>query len=286
MISRLILSLRLLRMDGVCMGKVLSKELTSYDLLKCVAVIIMIIDHVGYYFYPDILWFRAIGRIGFPVWFFLIGHSTGRDMSVVFLGGAAALTGMNFVAGMDILPLNALVTIMCIRLILDETMRQMLVNKAAFIGLLIMMFFLIIPTGIFVEYGTQALILAVFGYVVRHRPEVSGFKSPKDVITLAMVISLMSFVIMQQMMFMFDMAEMLFMGTGTLIFCMILQSFKPISFPALTQKVPGVVRWFIQFCGRRTLEIYIVHLLLFKAAMMIIMPEAYGFMEWSWLPEK
>lgn len=61
-------------------GRMLPREVTSYDLLKCAAVIIMVIDHVGFYFYPENLWFRAVGRIGFPVWFFLVGYARGRDI--------------------------------------------------------------------------------------------------------------------------------------------------------------------------------------------------------------
>ena len=52
-------------MDAASMVKAkLPAEITSYDLLKAAAVIIMIIDHVGYYFFIDEMWWRAVGRIG------------------------------------------------------------------------------------------------------------------------------------------------------------------------------------------------------------------------------
>lgn len=46
-----------------------------YDYLKILAILTMIIDHVGYYFFPEILWLRLIGRIAFPLFLFLVGFS-------------------------------------------------------------------------------------------------------------------------------------------------------------------------------------------------------------------
>lgn len=39
--------------------------------LKMIAIITMVIDHVGYVMFPDIAAFRAIGRIAFPIFCFL-----------------------------------------------------------------------------------------------------------------------------------------------------------------------------------------------------------------------
>lgn len=40
--------------------------------LKMIAIICMVIDHVGYIFFPSVQAFRAIGRIAFPIFCFLI----------------------------------------------------------------------------------------------------------------------------------------------------------------------------------------------------------------------
>src|SRR5262245_51986648 len=109
-------------------AKTLPKDLTSYDLLKAEAVIIMIVDHIGFYFYPDQLWYRAVGRIGFPIWFFLVGYAQSRDISPKLVGGALILLVANMFAGMSIFPMNALVTIMLMRLALDGIMKDALRN--------------------------------------------------------------------------------------------------------------------------------------------------------------
>ena len=55
------------------MDKALPKNITSYDLFKTLALVLMIADHIGFYFYPNELWLRAFGRLSAPMWLFLIG---------------------------------------------------------------------------------------------------------------------------------------------------------------------------------------------------------------------
>jgi hypothetical protein len=47
----------------------------THHAIKLVALVMMTIDHIGAFLWPDVLWLRAIGRIGIPVWFFLLGHA-------------------------------------------------------------------------------------------------------------------------------------------------------------------------------------------------------------------
>lgn len=42
--------------------------------LKMIAVVIMIIDHTGLFFFPEAIWLRAIGRIGFPIFAYFIAE--------------------------------------------------------------------------------------------------------------------------------------------------------------------------------------------------------------------
>ena len=44
------------------------------NLLKIIAVITMIVDHIGWQFFPDIIWLRAIGRLTFPIFAFFIAQ--------------------------------------------------------------------------------------------------------------------------------------------------------------------------------------------------------------------
>lgn len=46
-----------------------------YDYLKVLALFTMIIDHLGYYLFPEYLWLRLVGRIAFPIFLFLVGFN-------------------------------------------------------------------------------------------------------------------------------------------------------------------------------------------------------------------
>lgn len=47
-----------------------------YDYLKILALLTMIVDHIGYYLFPDQLRLRLIGRIAFPIFLFLVGFNS------------------------------------------------------------------------------------------------------------------------------------------------------------------------------------------------------------------
>lgn len=241
-------------------GKPVSPFITSYDLIKAFAVIIMIIDHTGHYFFPDDNWWRAVGRIGFPVWFFLVGYSSGRGIPKIMWAGAFFLLGMNWVAGMDLLPLNALFTIIFIRLTIDWLMNPVMSGKVSIWIVGGILFALAMPTLMVTEYGTQAFITALFGYTVRHR---ARFRNPKTPFAF-MIFALVTFVVTQQFVYLFDELQIGFVLLGTLAVRYFLYNFKSRDFPELHTKLPKLVTWPIEFMGRRTLEIYVVHLTLFK----------------------
>ncbi|MCM2344367.1 MAG: conjugal transfer protein TraX [Alphaproteobacteria bacterium] len=258
-------------------------NLTSYDLLKALAVIIMLSDHVGYYLFLDEPWFRAIGRIGFPVWFFLVGYARGRDFSLSLFVGAAILVAANVVCGLSIFPLNALVTIILIRLLLDPVM------AFATRGLLPMLLTVIVVTGLIVpsfsvsEYGTLGFLLAMFGYVVRHRPVLAGLHEDAEGVARGFSLyCLILFLLVQQFFFMFEQVPLTFMMCGTSAIIWALLNFRPLEYPRLTQALPMPLVYATRLMGSRTMEIYVLHLLLLKVAGVFTDPERFGWFDWLW----
>ncbi len=251
----------------------LPKIITAHDLLKTFAVFIMVIDHVGYYFFPENLWWRAIGRIGFPIWFYLVGYAQGRDIPLTLWGGAILLLVMNFVVGSSLLPLNALFTIIMLRLILDSVMVKVKEQPAFFWPLTVMMALLVIPASMVTEYGTQALMFAVFGYLVRHREDLPfrNYIVPAYMFFIAAV-----FLVYQGVIFAFSPAENGLMAMGTGAVCFVLLNFKAAAYPWLEGKLPNVIRSTLYFCGHRTLEIYVVHLILFKILALFLQMPGYS----------
>lgn len=260
------------------MGKALTKNITSYDLLKFVAVLIMVTDHVGWYFHPHDLWWRAIGRIGFPVWFFLIGHANSRDLSWKLWAGAFILLAGNVVSGMYILPLNALFTIIVLRLMIDGLMKAALFDIRSLFAFSVVLLTLVIHSGLVVEYGTLAAVMAMLGYMVRHRADL---ELPRYVMVLFAAYAGLSFVLTQGVMFGFPPDQFAVMAAGTLGTVILLYHFRSLEFPRVTEKLPRFITALIQLGGRRTLEIYVIHLMAFKIACMVLYPDRYHFMHWT-----
>ncbi len=46
-----------------------------YDYLKILALVSMIIDHIGYFLYPEQIRFRVFWRIAFPIFLLLVGYN-------------------------------------------------------------------------------------------------------------------------------------------------------------------------------------------------------------------
>lgn len=51
------------------------------NLLKIIAVVSMLVDHIGAYLFPDILIFRIIGRIAFPIFAYFIAEGWKKTRS-------------------------------------------------------------------------------------------------------------------------------------------------------------------------------------------------------------
>ena len=70
-------------------------RLNSFQ-LKCIAIITMVIDHMGAILFPQYLWFRYVGRISFPIFCFLLAegffHTKNVKKYMIRLGVFAILS--------------------------------------------------------------------------------------------------------------------------------------------------------------------------------------------------
>lgn len=62
------------------------RVINTHDVVKCIAMATMIIDHVGWYLLDDNPICRLIGRAAAPLFFFLVGYSGKVHLSVWLLG--------------------------------------------------------------------------------------------------------------------------------------------------------------------------------------------------------
>lgn len=252
-------------------SKLLSRNINSYDLLKSFAVIIMIIDHVGSYVFVDSDVLRSIGRIGFPVWFFLAGYSKSRNIPKILWLAALSLIVVDILLGKPIFPLNALFTIIFIRLIVDYILNAFQKNYIQFWVISIYLALLIYPTGVVFEYGTMAFITALYGCLVRN---VNGYFEKKAIISY-MIFSFVCFIVYMQVSFDFNILNMVVMTIGTLLVRVYLLGFKLKEYQNLTSLLPKPIKLSLQYMGSNTLQIYVIHLIILKIYYLMFINEGY-----------
>lgn len=256
-------------------------ELTSYDVLKTLAVLLMVADHIGYYFYPEQMWWRVFGRLCVPVWFFLIGYAGTRPVPKAFWIGGAVLALANIVMGGYVFPLSILFGLSLARLWIDGIMRRALHGYEAFSGMVFMMILLAYPAGALVEYGTIGALFAMLGFIHGRKEAMRiGFWPLMGFIA----VSAFAYAVSQLALFpTLTGGQFLVFCAGLAVIMIWLFHFSPRIFPRFS-RIGGPVLPILKLTGRHTLAIYVLHILLFKACAMLLRPEAFSFLSFSWMP--
>ncbi len=265
-------------------AKVLPKELTSYDLLKMLAVVLMIIDHIGFHFYPDEMWYRVIGRWCVPIWFFLIGYAKTEEITRPLVIGAVLIAGSAVIMGQYVMPFNILVSIIVMRWARQGVFARSFYSAETLRGMYLILLFLTLPTAIMFEYGAIAMMFVMCGHMVRYRAEFYERIEP-IYIRLFYGVAFFTFALLQSISFpVLSNAQALSIFGGFFVVAWILWFFKAQTYPQARGFMAGSVISIIQFFGRRTLEIYVAHVLLFRGIAAYLYPEKYQLMDWQLVP--
>lgn len=256
--------------------KVLPKTLTAYDFLKALAIVLMVVDHIGYFFFPAEMWFRIIGRFSVPIWLFLIGHAQARKVPKSFWIGGALVCLSTLISGEYVFPLTILFTLIAARLSVDWIMARALQSREALAGMFFILLFMSVPTLIFLEYGTLVFPFAMLGFMVAHKKR---FDIPLSVMAVFALASSCGYALVQSMLMPTLTAPQFWtMVGGTVALSGALLAFRPLAF---SWPVPAALRWPVQFLGRRTLEFYVAHLIAFRALAMVLAPYRFSFMDFE-----
>ena len=109
----------------------------SGNMIKIIAAITMLIDHIGVVLYPHVTLFRIIGRISFPLFAFMLAegarYTKSRVRHILLLGGLALLCQVVFyiVSGLLIMSILVTFTISLALIYLMEAAKRVLLSQNA-----------------------------------------------------------------------------------------------------------------------------------------------------------
>lgn len=261
-----------------------ANTLTSYDLLKVLAIVLTIVDHAGHHFFPDEMWLRILGRLCVPMWFFLIGYARTEEIPRSLLIGGGVVMASALIAGQYLFPLNILFTFAILRRLRTTIALRATEGPEQLRGWFLLLLFAAVPTGLLSDYGSMGMLFVLHGYIMRRREALRERLTDRQIALFA-GFSYLAFGLQQGLMLpSLDAWQAAGLMAGLAGVGMMLHVFKPAEFPRFSKAAGAAGRAVLGFTGRQTLWIYVAHLVLFRAVCMALYPEQYVLLEWHILP--
>ncbi len=146
-----------------------TRPVDSTDWFKAAAILFVFVDHIGLFFIENDVWWRVIGRMAAPMFFFLIGYSRRTNAPWSWFAIGAGLTVLeSWGEGWVWVPVNILVSFALFRLC-RPWIRQMAGGGWPLFALLLVGFAVTQPvTGTYMlEYGSTGWLWALLGLCQR-----------------------------------------------------------------------------------------------------------------------
>lgn len=227
--------------------------LNTHDVLKFAAIMLMLVDHVGLYFFPEDLTLRAIGRACVPIWFFFIGAYKPSKFGIEILLYAIFIDFITMVIPeISFGNLNILFSIIIVRLLIGLCEKYELHKKTLLIPVLLAILFYPISVAIF-SYGSIGFLFAFMGYLYRVGCEKNRF--------YAYSFSAMGI-------FLFLQISAFHFGFFDAVTCVALTSISMLALlrydlKKIGLKLPKLIEKPVMILARYSLEFYALHLTIF-----------------------
>jgi hypothetical protein len=251
----------------------IARVVDNTDWLKIVAIILVLVDHVGYFFIDDEHWWSVFGRMAAPSFFFLIGYARTRAVPLqwIILGVILTLLDSSNNDWGWVAP-NILLSFSLIRFV--RPYAQNLVQRygiaayAIFAAVLVAL--LPIAAKVF-DYGTEGWLWALLGMAQRMRadarsvddvalPRAAAYKNVLISI-LVCIVAATAYVQQEQKEFQFSSVQFntfaICLGALSLVFLVFARGASRI-------QPPSSVAAAARFIGRHTLAIYALELAAFE----------------------
>jgi hypothetical protein len=236
------------------------------DWLKATAIILVSVDHFGYFFMENDLWWSVFGRLAAPPFFFLLGYARTRTVPLRWIGLGVILTLLDMGnAGWRWEAPNILLSFTLIRMARPHVESLLMRHGWIAFGVLTALLIAALPVaGPIVDYGAEGWLWALFGLCQRSyvdsrsaSPERAASTHAGPMRVLACLVAAILYVWQEQGEYSFPpiCLAVVVLGVGVLSAGLLLFQRGP-SHPQPPEPISGVLR----FLGRHTLEIYAIQL--------------------------
>ncbi|MCU0818894.1 MAG: conjugal transfer protein TraX [Beijerinckiaceae bacterium] len=234
---------------------------TTTDALKAFALLLILVDHIGHFLADDWPILRVIGRLGVPIFFFLIGFARTRDIPWRWLALGMLLTGVDYLwnGTLAATQLNILFNFALIRLALPY-LERFLERHILPLMLVLLACVLVMPfINPWLEYGAEGWLFAVLGLM--HRKAIAD-NSTLALRDLAGFVAFAVYAIVEQRDYKFSVPNTALLVLGLAGIAMLLRDFRRED--SIFQP-PSGLRRALRFCGQHSLEIYAAQIVLLAA---------------------
>jgi peptidoglycan/LPS O-acetylase OafA/YrhL len=139
------------------------------DWLKTAAIILVVVDHFGYFFMEDDRWWSVVGRLAAPTFFFLMGYAQTRAVPLRWIWLGVILTLLeSWNAKWSLVAPNILFSFVLIRSARPYV--QILLQRQGWVAFALLVSALLAVLSIaakIVDYGSEGWLWALFGLCQR-----------------------------------------------------------------------------------------------------------------------
>ncbi len=233
-----------------------------------ITVVCMVFGHFFMFFVPfETGWLRVADRITVPVFLVLIGYNAGRGVGYLIPIGAVLIALSNYFL-LNLLFVNILGTIILVRYTIVPFTRWAIQSKERLIATYFILTAFSIFMNVVVEYGSLSYILAMAGWMNKNREEVSPeVAKVGDYFGWALV----AYLFFTFTSYDFTVPQMIVIGVGSAFVFWLLYNFKTLLLNSIKRKPRDVISHFCHFLGRKSLEVYVVHVIIMHAALFILL---------------
>ena len=233
------------------------RAVTTTDAWKLFALAFVLIDHYGYYFDPDEVWWRLFGRLASPVFFFFIGFARTRTVPWTWIVFGLVITATDYVTSPRDVLINILLNFALVRLVLPYVEAHVMpypVRLAALVAASAAVIPVLDPV---LEYGGEGWLWALFGLSHRLFLERGDGFSLWRRYALALAASA-AYIVREIHDYGFNTLQSVLLVAMIVAEVLALLRFRRAD---LVWQPPPAVRPVFAFAGRRSLEIYALTLL-------------------------